>query len=98
METLPTKEDAPSNSKLMVSAGYDSPQEPGSFEVPGAEVKKIFDMIIKGQDEERGGHYLRVGVLFLSWLDDDRGCDVGKVCGYSAALVHERPVVISYTN
>ena len=80
LETLPTKEDASPNSKLLVPSAYDSLQEQGSFEVQEAEVKKIFDTTIKGHHKEPGGGYSRVGVLFLSWLDDDLGCNGGEVC------------------
>ena len=80
LETLPTKEDASSNSKLLVPTAYDSLQEQGSLEVQGAEVKKIFDTTIKGHYKEPGGGYSRVGALFISWLDDDLSYNRDEVC------------------
>ncbi len=98
LETLPTKEDASSNSTLLVPTAYDSLQEQDSSEVKGAEAKKIFETTVKGHYKEPGGGYSRVGALFLTWLDDDCGRNGGEVCEYSAALVHDGPVAISHTN
>ena len=80
LETVPTKEDASSNSKLLVPTAYDSLQQQGSFEVQEAEVKKIFDTTVKGHYKEPEGGYSRVGALFLTWLDDDLGCNGDEVC------------------
>ena len=80
LETLPTKEDASSNSKLLVPTAYDSLQEQGSFGLKEAEVKKIFDRTVKGHYNGQRGGYSRVGALFISWEDDDSGRAGGEVC------------------
>ena len=80
LETVPTGGDASPNSKLLVPTAYDSLQRPGSLEVQGAKMRKIVDTTIKGQYKERGGGYSRVGALFISWYEGDRGRYGGEVC------------------
>ena len=94
LETPPTKDDASSK----FPTAYYSLQGQGSIEMQGAEVKEIFDTTIKGHYKEPGEGYSRVGVLFLTWLDDDLGCNGVEVRGHSAALFREGPVAISHTN